>query len=232
MTDDTLKAGGGGLKWPPLTIVVSGPSGAGKSTLCEEFARRHPRVDLMVTTTTRPIRSGEVEGEDYHFVTPEAFQDGIRADAFLEYAKVHQHFYGSPRQKVEDSWARGHDVILEIDVQGALSVRRKVPDALLLYVVTSDLKDLRRRLVGRGTDDSESIRIRLETAKTELEQLHEYQYFIFNDDKEEALTQFERIVEAERWRIARFDVARMFNPALLDAEDEPAPRGPASSAEA
>jgi len=214
----TAKAGE--LGRPALTIVVSGPSGAGKSTLCEEFTRRHETVELMVTTTTRPIRPSEVDGVDYHFVSQKDFEVGIKGDEFLEYAKVHGHFYGSPRRKVAETWNRGNDVILEIDVQGGMTVSQKVENTLLLFVVTSDLKELRRRLVGRGTDDKESIRVRLETARTELERLNDYHYFIFNDDKEEALIQFERIVEAERWRIARYDVRRIFNPALLDAEDE------------
>lgn len=209
---------------PPLTLVVSGPSGAGKSTLCERYVAANPETELMITTTTRPIRSNEVDGEDYHFVSRERFVEGIQKDEYLEYAMVHgQYFYGSPRREVERARAEGKDVILEIDVQGGLSVKSKVPESVLLFVLPSNLRDLRQRLVGRGTDSDDSIRTRMESAKREIERLSDYQYFIFNDDLEDALRQFELIVRAERQRITRYDVERLFSPRFLDSESTTAP---------
>ena len=212
------------LERPHLVVVVSGPSGAGKSTLCTEFIRDNEETsELIVTTTTRERRRGEVDGQDYNFVTVEEFQRGVSAGEFLEHALVHDHYYGSPRQAVEQSIQRGKDVILEIDVQGGLSVKKAMPSAVLVFVIPSDLRVLRQRLMGRGTDSQEVIERRLRNAKREMERLVDYQYFLFNDDRvESAVATLKTILEAERNRISRYDTHRLFNPELLESALEAA----------
>ena len=201
---------------PRLVVVVSGPSGAGKSTLCERFVDLHPTAALIVTTTTRPPRPNERHGEDYYFVTRDEFQKGIDADEFLEWAEVHDNFYGSPRREVERTLDDGKDVILEIDVQGGLSVKKRMADAVLVFVCPSDLSLLRQRLVGRNTDAPDIIEKRLRNARNELSKLSEYNYIVFNDDRlDAAVTALDRIVEAERHAVARYDTRRLFNPELL-----------------
>jgi len=205
------------LEKPRLTVVVSGPSGAGKSTLCEQYVKAHPSAELIVTTTTRPPRKGEREGVDYYFVTEKEFQDGIRKDEFLEHAQVHGYRYGSPRTAVDRAIQSGKDVILEIDVQGGLAVKRRMADTLLIFVTPSDLRALRERLVGRGTDSETVIRKRLANARLELERLDQYEICLFNDDLEQSVSLLSAIFEAERHRIRRYDVRKLFSPTLLNS---------------
>jgi guanylate kinase len=202
---------------PRLTVVVSGPSGAGKSTLCERYVDTHSLAELVVTTTTRPPRKGEEPGVDYNFASEEEFLRGIERGEFLEYAEVHGHRYGSPRQAVDRAIAAGKDVILEIDVQGGLQVRKRIPDALLIFVTPSDPRALRERLVGRGTDSEAVIARRLANARREMESLPEYNVFLFNDDLDTALGLMASVIEAERHRIERYDLHKLFSPGLLDS---------------
>ncbi|MBI4861424.1 MAG: guanylate kinase [Candidatus Riflebacteria bacterium] len=205
------------LDKPRLTVVVSGPSGAGKSTLCERFVDAHPTAELIITTTTREARRGEQDGIDYHFVTEEAFKKGIERGDFLEHALVHGNYYGSPRKAVDEARQAGRDVILEIDIQGGLAVKSRIPDALLIFVTPSDVSVLKQRLLGRGTDSAESIARRLSNVKRELERISEYNVFLFNDELDAAVRMLGCLIEAERHRIARYDTARLFNLAALDS---------------
>jgi guanylate kinase len=208
---------------PRLVTVVSGPSGAGKSTLCERFVETHAATTRqIVTTTTRPRRKGEADGVDYDFVTESEFRRGVERGDFLEHAVVHGHLYGSPRRAVEDGLRGGCDVILEIDVQGGIQVKKQIPGALLVFVIPSDLKLLRSRLTGRGTDSAEVIETRLRNAKREMESLADYHCFLFNDDLDSAVATLETIIEAERQRIFRYDVQALFDPKLLESALETA----------
>lgn len=204
------------IEAPRLVVVVSGPSGAGKSTLCTRFVDTEPRCSLIVTTTTRERRNGEVDGEDYHFVSEDEFKKGIENDDFLEYARVHDNYYGSPRRTVENTLREGKDVILEIDVQGGLAVKQRIPDAVLIFVIPSDLSVLRQRLTDRRTDSPEVIEKRLVNARREIEKMPSYNYVIFNDDAiEDAVCLLGKIIETERHCIRRYDTPKLFDPDLL-----------------
>lgn len=207
---------------PHLTVVVSGPSGAGKSTVCRRYVERHPTAELVVTVTTRRIRPGERDGVDYRFLSVEAFERAATDGLFLEHQCVHGNYYGSPLSEVRRVWAEGRDVILEIDVQGGLEVRRKVADAVLLFLVPSDLGLLRERLQGRGTDAPDTIERRLANARGEMSQMPLYDYVVFNDDLDRAVDQFSQIVEAERLRIRRYDIAALYGEAMVASPCETA----------
>lgn len=203
------------MQEPRLVVVVSGPSGAGKSTLCDQFVTGRSSCSLIVTSTTRPRRNGEVHGIDYNFISVEEFTQMLQREEFLEHAQVHDNFYGSPRKLVEKTLAEGKDVILEIDVQGGREVKRRMKDAILVFVIPSDLSVLRHRLTGRGTDSPEIIEKRLSNARNELEKLAEYDYVVFNDDLKQAVQLLGNILDAERHRVQRYDTPRTFNPDLL-----------------
>lgn len=209
------------VQTPRLVIVVSGPSGAGKSSLCDAFVSTETGCSLIVTSTTRPPRPGEVHGQHYNFVSMEEFNRGITAGEFLEYATVHDNKYGSPRKEVERTLTEGKDVILEIDVQGGLAVRKAMPDALLVFVIPSDLTVLRTRLTNRRTDSIEVIEKRLANAQLELARMEHYDYVIFNDHRiEDAVSLLGKIIESERHCIRRYDTRRLFNPELLNRTQE------------
>jgi guanylate kinase len=203
------------IQVPRLVVVVSGPSGAGKSTLCDQFVASRPTCSLIVTSTTRPIRHGEKHGEDYNFISDAEFQRMVGQEEFLEHARVHDYCYGSPRKVVDETLAEGKDVILEIDVQGGQEVKRRKADALLVFVIPSDLSVLRHRLMGRGTDTPEIIEKRLSNARREMEKLNEYDYVVFNDDLGQAVQLLGNIIDAERHRVNRYDTRQVFNPELL-----------------
>ncbi|MCS6777409.1 MAG: guanylate kinase [Chloroherpetonaceae bacterium] len=182
-------------------FVVSGPSGVGKDTLLDRLFPRLAGVVRSVSATTRAPRQGEVDGVDYHFLTPEQFQQGIAHGAFLEYAQYGSNFYGTPRDWVEQRRAQGFDVILKIEVQGALEVRQRVPGAVLVFIQPPSLEELERRLRARGTDSEERVRERLAIAQREMACIPHYHYLITNDEIEEAVDQLRAVILAERCRI-------------------------------
>lgn len=194
-----------------LLVVLSGPSGVGKGTVvshamsaCGEGAARLRR---SVSVTTRPARPGEVEGVDYFFATPEEFEAMARRGGLLEWAEYLDQRYGTPKEWVDRQLAAGYDVVLEIEVQGAMQVRRHRPDAVLIYMLPPSWEELRRRLVGRGSDQEETQRRRLEIARQEIASLHDYDYAISNDEVARAANRLLAILEAERWRVGRLDLS-------------------------
>ncbi|MBI3893993.1 MAG: guanylate kinase [Candidatus Wallbacteria bacterium] len=203
---------------PNLLLVVSGPSGAGKSTLCDRFTDASPETEMVVTTTTRRRRSNETDGIDYHFLGREEFEQRIAREEFLEYAEVHGNFYGSPIADVKRLMAAGKDVILEIDVQGGLNVRKKFPEVLLIYVTPSDLTALRRRLSGRGTESEADIRRRISNARNELATLPEYDYLVINDQLDQAVDRLRAIVRSEKQRIERYERQSLLDSLIKGAE--------------
>lgn len=203
---------------PNLLLVISGPSGAGKSTLCDRFTEESQQTEMVVTTTTRPRRSTEVDGVDYHFLDRVEFERRIANEQFLEYAEVHGNFYGSPIADVKRLLSSGKDVILEIDVQGGLNVRKKFPDVLLIYVTPSDLSALRRRLSGRGTESEADMRRRIANARRELASLPQYDYLVINDQLDAAVEQLRSIVLTEKQRIGRYDRQALLDSLLEGAE--------------
>ena len=167
-------------------FVISGPSGAGKGTLVARVRDRVPGLGLTVSATTRQPRAGEIDGVNYYFLTDEEFSRRIEEGQFVEWAQVHANRYGTLVSEVESKLADGHSLILEIDVQGALNVKRRFPDAVLVFVEPPSLEVLRERLVGRGTETPESVELRLANAEHELSLADRYDVRIVNDDLEEA----------------------------------------------
>ena len=164
-----------------ILIVVSGFSGSGKGTIMKELLRRYDNYALSVSATTRQPREGEVEGREYFFKTREEFEKMIAKEELIEYARYVNHYYGTPRAYVEEQLAAGKDVILEIELQGALKIRDRFPDALLLFVTPPSAKELKRRLVSRGTETAEVIEQRMRRAVEESEGMESYDYDVVND---------------------------------------------------
>ncbi len=184
-----------------LLIVLSGPAGVGKDTLLEHWQLVAPNLRRLITYTTRPQTALERHGLDYYFVTEEEFQQLIEQGAFLEYACVHGNWYGTPRHKMEELRNAGRDVVLRIDVQGAMQVREQYPDAVLIFVAPPSLEELERRLRKRGRDDEQAIQLRLQNAIEEMEYIPQYDYVIVNDDLNRALETLRCILIAERHRV-------------------------------
>ena len=178
-------------------FVITGPSGVGKGTLIGELLRRIPDLELSVSATTRPPRSGEVDGCDYHFLDREEFDRRAQQGEFLEHATYSGHRYGTLRSEVERRLAEGVSVVLEIEVQGARQVRAAMEDAVLVFIAPPTPESLRERLVGRGTDSPEQIDERLRTAAIELAAQEEFQHVVVNDEIQRAANQLERIVRSE-----------------------------------
>jgi len=188
---------------PGLLLVVSGPSGAGKGTVCNLLRAREPQIWYSISATTRPPRRGEVAGRDYLFVSVAEFEDLIARGAFLEWARVYGHYYGTPRAPVEAALQEGKDVLLEIDTQGALQVKNKYPAAILVFLLPPSLSELQARITRRGTDTEEAIRARLEAASAELAHIYAYDYAVMNDDVEEAVRKIQAIMVAEKCRVGK-----------------------------
>ena len=186
------------MKRKGILIVVSGFSGAGKGTLMKELLKRYDNYALSVSMTTRAPREGEVDGESYFFVDKETFERTIAEDGLIEYASYCGNYYGTPREYVEKCLQDGRDVILEIEIQGALKVKEEFPEALLLFVMPPSAAELKRRLEGRGTESPEVIRERLVRASEEAEGIENYEYLIINDDLDECVREMHDIINAAR----------------------------------
>jgi guanylate kinase len=178
-------------------FVITGPSGVGKGTLIKELLERVPNLTLSVSATTREPREGEVDGRDYHFLSSQEFERRMDADDFLEFASYSSHRYGTLRSEVESCLAEGRSVVLEIEVQGAQQVRAAAPESIQIFIAPPDRSDLRRRLEGRGTDSSEAIDARLETAELELAVQGDFDHRIVNEDRGRAADELEQIVRTE-----------------------------------
>lgn len=190
---------------PPRGIlyVVSSPSGGGKGTLIQRVLRQVPNLGYSVSYTTRAPRNGEVEGREYFFVTPEKFEGMIAEGEFLEWAYVHGKLYGTSRHQVARDVLEGRDIILEVDVQGAASVRELVTNSVSIFILPPSVEVLRQRLLARGTDSSAELELRLKHAPAELKHYKDFNYVIINDEVEKAAGQLSCIIEAERASRAR-----------------------------
>jgi guanylate kinase len=184
-------------------FVVSAPSGAGKTTLCKRLLQETPDLEFSVSLTTRAPREGEREGIDYRFIAREDFEARRRRGEFVEWALVDGHLYGTSGSAVREVTARGHDILLDIDSQGAESVRRLIPDAVLIFILPPGREALRARLEKRGTDAAETVQRRLGLARGEIEKAPMYDYVLINDDLERAYEQLRAIVLATRCRRER-----------------------------
>ena len=179
-----------------IIIVVSGFSGAGKGTLMKELTKKYDNYALSVSATTRNPRPGEVNGREYFFVTNEEFEKLINENGLIEHAGYVDHYYGTPRKFVEDKLSQGIDVILEIEIQGALQIKEQYPDAVLLFVMPPSVEELEKRLRGRGTETEEVILQRLKRAKEESVGIEKYDYLVINDDLEKCTERLHSIIEA------------------------------------
>ena len=187
-----------------LLLVISGPSGVGKGTLVKALMERNQRIKMSVSATTRAPRPGEIEGVHYFFKTEEEFKAMVDRGEFLEYIHVVGSKYsGTPRSFVEQQLADGYDVILEIDVQGAMKVKQAFPDAVLMFITAPSMSEIKSRLIGRGTETMEQVEKRFATAFEEIKMIPQYDYVIINDVVDVAVHHMEAILEAERCRTSR-----------------------------
>jgi guanylate kinase len=178
--------------------VIAGPSGVGKGTVVKRLLERDPNLHLSISATTRARRPTERDGVDYHFVTDEHFDQLAASGSLLEWAEVFGHRSGTPAAAVQEALDAGHDVVLEIDVQGAGQVRERVPEAVLILLAPPSMAELERRLRTRGTEDEDKLALRLATAAEELEQASRFDHVVVNDDLERATAQVEAIIQGSR----------------------------------
>lgn len=184
--------------------MVSGFSGAGKGTIMKELLKRHPDTyALSISATTRNPRPGETDGVEYFFRTREEFEQMIAEDALIEYAQYVGNYYGTPKAYVEEQLLAGKNVILEIEIQGALKVKEKFPDTLLLFVTPPSAEELKNRLVGRGTETMDVVMSRLNRANEEAEGIEQYDYLVINDVLEDAVEEVHQIIQNEHYRVSR-----------------------------
>ena len=185
-----------------ILVVVSGFSGAGKGTLIKAMLEKHHNYAFSISATTRAPRQGEEDGREYFFVTREKFEEMIREGQLIEYAQYVENYYGTPRQYVFQQMADGKDVILEIEIQGALKIKERFPDALLLFVMPPSADELKRRLVGRGTETMEVIDQRLHRAAEEAEGMTSYDYILINDKVDTCVDAMHQLIQAQHRRVS------------------------------
>lgn len=177
-------------------IVLSGPSGVGKGTVLARYLAGRERIKVSVSATTRAPRAGETDGVHYYYLTREQFEEKISSGGMLEWAQYNNQYYGTPRAPVEEALREGVDVMLEIEVQGGLQVKRAFPDAAMIFILPPSFQVLRQRLVGRGTEDGQSVEKRLRAAVEELRRAQEYDFLLVNDRIEDTVRELEAAVEA------------------------------------
>ena len=182
------------------TFIICGPSGVGKGTVVARLLASDPKLYFSVSATTRPPRPGEVDGKHYHFLSREQFQRWIDEDAFLEHAEFVGNLYGTPKLYVDKAMDQGRDVILDIEIQGAEQVHRRRPEAIRIYVAPPSWAELERRLIGRGTEDMEKVRRRLERGKEEFAVARDFDYFVINETVDRAVEELRAILLAEHCR--------------------------------
>lgn len=186
-----------------VLLVVSGPSGAGKGTICQMLREQLPDLGYSISVTTRQPRNGETDGVNYFFKTVPQVKEMIACGELLEYAEVYGNYYGTPRQYVMEQLQSGRDVLLEIDIQGALQIKKRFPEGVFVFIVPPSLDELSARIYKRGTDSEDVIKRRMASAASELTYAAEYDYIIVNDIAEKAAQKVLTIMEAERYRVAR-----------------------------
>ena len=195
-------------------IVVSGPSGCGKGTVIQEFLKSHPDAWLSISCTSRDVRPGDVPDETYYFVTKEEFEQKIENGDFLEYDFHHGNYYGTPKEHIDEKLKNGIDVILEIDVNGANNVKKLIPEAICIFIMPPSMKELKNRLVGRGTESMDKVLGRFKTAYKEINEVTNYNYVVTNDEVANAVKKMGAILVSEKCRVDRIEQV------YLDNEEE------------
>lgn len=194
-----------------LLIVISGPSGVGKNTVIASLFKRQPGLKYSVSATTRAPRPNEVDGQHYFFLTETEFRKKIGNGEFLEWAKVYEHYYGTPKQYVQQLLESGQDLVLDIEVQGALQVKRSLPEAVLIFLAPPSLTELKRRLIGRNTEPEAELNKRLQYIETEFDSVPHYDYLIINQEIDLTCERIKCIIQAEKHRVSRQELALLNN---------------------
>ena len=188
-----------------LLIVVSGPSGAGKDTICQKLIKDDSNIWMSVSMTTRKPRPLEKDGVDYFFVSSEEFENKINDNTFLEYASYNDNYYGTPKDKVEEKLNEGKDVILVIDINGAVNIKKIIPSALFIFIMPPDMETLKNRLIGRKTESKDKVVQRFITAYNEVNNYKKYNYVVVNDKVEDAVNKVKSIIQSEKCRVDRIE---------------------------
>lgn len=188
-----------------LLIVVSGPSGAGKDTICQKLIKENSNIWMSVSMTTRKPRPLEKEGVDYFFVSSEEFENKINDNTFLEYAFYNDNYYGTPKDKVEEKLNEGKDVILVIDINGTINIKKIIPSALFIFIMPPDMETLKNRLIGRKTESKDKVVQRFITAYNEVNNYKKYNYVVVNDKVEDAVNKVKSIIQSEKCRVDRIE---------------------------
>ena len=193
-------------------IVISGPSGSGKDSVCERLKEYNDNFWVSISCTTRKPRQGEEDGINYFFIDKEKFENKIKKDEFLEYAIYNNNYYGTPKDKINDYLNKGIDVILVIEVQGALKIKHKVPEAIFIFLMPPTMRDLVYRLKKRGTESKDKIIERFKKAYKEINELNKYNYVVVNDELDKAAKKVNSIIEAQKCMVERIEEVYLNNP--------------------
>lgn len=186
-----------------LLIVISGPSGSGKGTICKKLIEEIQNIKVSVSATTRKPRVGEIDGKNYFFLDEDNFLNKIEKDEFIEYARVYGNYYGTLKNEVLKELENGKDIILEIDIQGALNVKKNYPNGVFIFILPPSIEELKNRIEGRGTDSKEVILKRMECVYEELNYAFQYDYVVLNDEVEIAVNKIKNIISAEKNKAMR-----------------------------
>ncbi len=184
--------------WNNFVIVVTSPSGGGKTTLCKMLKKQLDNIEYSISATTRPIRNNETEGKNYHFISEKEFIIKKNENYFAEYAFVHDYWYGTPKENIDNALKRNNDILMDIDVQGAMEIKKSYPNALMLFIVPPSMEILRKRLKERGTDNDEVIKKRLKNAEQEMSFVREFEFIVENNEIRSTYKEIENIVINKR----------------------------------
>lgn len=194
-----------------ILVVISAPSGAGKGSVIEEMKVQNPNLWVSISATSRPMRSNDKEGETYYFLSRETFEQKIEENYFLEYTNYAGNYYGTPKKNIQEHLNNGEDVILEIEIEGAMNIKKMIPEALCIFIMPPSLKELKRRLENRGTDSKEKILERFKIAYQEMNEVTKYNYVVINDNIQTAADKILSIIKAEKCRVDRIEAVYLQN---------------------
>lgn len=193
-------------------IVLSGPTCAGKGTICKELLKINKNIWPSISCTSRPMRKGEINGKDYYFLTKEEFEKKIKNNEMLEYAQVHYNdYYGTPKENIKEKIDEGIDVLLEIDIQGAIQIKEKINEAIFIFILAPSMEEIKNRLIKRGCENKKQMLERFKTAYREINELTKYNYVVVNDNLEEAVNKVNSIIISEKCRVDRIEEVYLSN---------------------